>query len=338
MHPERRATLWLLGTTAIWGSTFFSMKIAQEAIDAAAPDSRELAGLFFMALRFALATLLFTAILPRTWRALTGRVFRDSLWVSLPGVIGIGLQFASLREGSSALVAFITSLTIVTVPLVGWIFLRQRLTPALWIGALLALAGVFIMTNPLDGGFGWPAIYSLIGTVLFGCQIHLINHYTRRHNPEAVTLGAFVHSVWVCLLLLLIFPKGRALLDPDTLLAIFRPIEDANPLKRWAVAWVLPYQALFASVVAFWVMMRFQRDVPATRAAIIYCLEPVFAAAMAWVLVKEGMAWYQIAGAGYIMAGNLACELLRRNEGPVPARPEEAMPPGTPAPPPPGRS
>jgi drug/metabolite transporter (DMT)-like permease len=337
MHAERRATLWLLGTTFIWGSTFFTMKIAAEGIEAAAGKTW-LSGVLFLALRFALATVIFSAILPRTWTRLTWPVFRDSVIVSLPGVIGIGLQMLSLRGGSSAMVAFITSLTIVTVPVIGWVFLRERLTPALWIGGFVALLGVVVMTNPFSGSFGWPEVWTLIATVLFGFQIHFINHYTRKHDPEAVTLGAFIHSVWVCVLILLLLPEGRALLQPDTLLKLFDPVDDPNPLKRWAFAWVLPYQALFASVAAFWVMMRFQRDVPATRVAIIYCLEPVFAAVLAWIFIAEIMRGREILGGAVILAGNLACELLRRSEGPVPARPEEAMPTGTPGTPPPGRT
>ncbi len=338
MHAERRATLWLLATTIIWGSTFFSMKMGQAAIETAAGRSSWHSGLLFLTIRFALATVLLSILLPRAWRALSRSAFLDSFIVSMPGVIGIALQSAALREGSSATVAFITSLTIVTVPVVGWIFLRQRLTPALWIGAIMALCGVFVMTDPLSGGFGWPEVFTLIGTILFGFQIHFINHYTRKHDPEAITLGAFIHSVWVCLLILVVLPGGRHFLDPDTLAKLFHPLDSPDPLQRWAIVWTIPYHALFASVIAFLVMMRYQRDVPATRAVIIYCLEPVFAAWLAWWLASEGMAWHQLVGAGYIMFGNLACEWLRRNEGPVPARPEEAMTPGTPAPPPPGRS
>lgn len=338
MHAERRATIWLLATTFIWGSTFFSMKLGQEAIGLAAGAETWHAGLLFLTLRFTLATVLLSVLLPRAWRFLTGPAFRDSIIVSLPGVIGIALQAIALRDGSSATVAFITSLTIVTVPVIGWFFLRQRLTPALWIGAVLSLAGVFVMTDPLSGGFGWPEILTLIGTILFGFQIHFINHYTRKHDPEAVTLGAFIHSVWACLLILAALPEGRHLLEPSTLSRLLVPVQDPDPVVKWAVFWTIPYHALFASVVAFLVMMRFQRDVPATRAVVIYCLEPVFAAWLAWWIAGEGMAWHQVVGAGYIMFGNLACEWLRRNEGPVPPRPEEAMPPRTPAGPPPVQS
>ena len=338
MSVERRATAWLVATTFIWGSTFFSMKMGVAAIETAAGRASWHSGLLFLTLRFFLATILLSISLPRAWKVLNRSAFLDSIIVSLPGVIGIALQSAALRSGSSATVAFITSLTIVTVPVVGWIFLRQKLTPALWIGAALSLLGVFVMTRPWSGEFGWPEVFTLIGTVLFGFQIHFINHYTRKHDPEAITLGAFIHSVWACLLILVVLPGGRDFLDPGTLGKLMQPIDGADPIQRWAVYWTIPYHALFASVVAFLVMMRFQREVHPTRAVIIYCLEPVFAAWLAWWIAREGMSALQLAGAGLVIAGNLACELLRRSEGPVPARPEEAMTPGTPAPPPPSRS
>jgi drug/metabolite transporter (DMT)-like permease len=133
-------------------------------------------------------------------------------------------------------------------------------------------------------------------------------------------------------------PEGRHLLDPDTLAKLAQPLNDPDPLRKWAVFWTVPYHALFASVIAFLVMMRFQKEVPPTRAVIIYCLEPVFAAWLAWWLHHEGMKSYEVWGALLVIVGNLACEWLRRNEGPVPPRPEEAMPRGTPEAPPPGRS
>lgn len=311
----------LVATTVIWGSTFFSMKIGQAAIEARVPESGPMAGFLFMGLRFALAAALFPLLVPRSVRGVTAALWRDSLFVSLPGVAGIALQFLALRQGSSAKVAFLTSMMVVTVPLIGWVFLRQRLTVWLWVGGALSLAGVFVMTNPAGGSFGRPELYALAASVLFGLMVHLVNHYTRRHDPERMTWTAFVHFTWTCLLLLLLFPSGRALLSPAVLADLFRPLDAETWLHRWALAWTVPYQALFASIVAFWVLMRFQRDVPPTQAAVIYCLEPIFAAAMAWGLNAEPMAAGQIAGGALILAGNLVCELMRR-ESNRPAAPD----------------
>ena len=66
--------------------------------------------------------------------------------------------------------------------------------------------------------------------------------------------------------------------------------------------------AVFGSVLALWVFYRFQRYLPATRAAIIYSLEPVFAAGMAWFFIGEPMTLRKIGGGAIIIVANLICE------------------------------
>src|SRR5687768_1931890 len=100
MHMERRATIWLLATTFIWGSTFFSMKLGQKAIGLASGVQTWHTGLLFLTLRFTLATIILSIVLPRAWRALNKSAFFDSIIVSLPGVVGIALQAIALRNGS----------------------------------------------------------------------------------------------------------------------------------------------------------------------------------------------------------------------------------------------
>lgn len=333
MPSERRAAVLLVATTAIWGSTFPTMKLADQAIHRNLQDTWAEAGLFFLGLRFLLGGALFAAIFPRAARALTRRIFVDSLWVALPGIAGIALQFVALRAGSSAMVAFITSLTIVTVPLIGRLVFNERLPRSLGAGALLALAGVFILTNPVGGGFGRDEILAGIGTLLFGLQIHLINRYTRRHDPGAMTFGVFLHFAWVSAALLALTPQGRAMMQPAFLSGVLGPGPDGPWWRQYAMAWILPYHAGIATVVAFGIALRYQRDVPATRAAVIYCLEPVWTVVIAWGF-REPVTLLQIAGGAVVIAGNLVCELWRPPPR-EPAVPEAAALPAAKAPPPP---
>ncbi len=332
MQLERKAALLLMSTTLIWGSTFPTMKLAQDALLKHAPGAEGASGLFFMLLRFGLGGLIFLAVFPSVARKMTRAVWRDSFYLTLPGVLGIAMQFLSLEKGSSAMVAFLTSLTVVTVPLVGWIFLRERLSRALGVGGAISLVGVFILTNPLHASFGRPEIIALAGAFVFGVQIHLVNHLTRRHDPEAMTLGSFVHFTWTCALGLALWPEGRRFLDPAFAVSCFAPVEAASGWGRWAMAWAVPYHAVFATVIAFWIFMRWQREVPATRAAIIYCFEPVFAVAIG-AGFGEAVRWEHFAGGGVILLGNLTCELLGRRAD-VPATGTPIGAPAPPSPPP----
>ena len=60
----------------------------------------------------------------------------------------VGLQYTTAGKGG-----FITSLYIVLVPCLG-LFIGQRIGKALWAAVVLAVAGLYLLCIPADGGFG----------------------------------------------------------------------------------------------------------------------------------------------------------------------------------------
>jgi drug/metabolite transporter (DMT)-like permease len=78
------------------------------------------------------------------------------------------------------------------------------------------------------------------------------------------------------------------------------------------VTWTVVYNAVFCTVVAISILNRFQRDIAPTRAAVLYTLEPVFAACFAVAFVAEPMTLRKILGGAIIVGGNLVCELVGR--------------------------
>jgi len=60
------------------------------------------------------------------------------------------------------------------------------------------------------------------------------------------------------------------------------------------------------------VLNRYQRDIPATRASVLYMMEPVFAALFALVFTGEAMTPRKMIGGAIILGGNLICELIGR--------------------------
>ena len=70
------------------------------------------------------------------------------------------------------------------------------------------------------------------------------------------------------------------------------------------------YLSLLGSVVAVYVMTRFQNAVTPTRAAILYSLEPVSSAFLAVIILKDSFSLIQTGGAALIIGGVLISELL----------------------------
>jgi drug/metabolite transporter (DMT)-like permease len=76
----------------------------------------------------------------------------------------------------------------------------------------------------------------------------------------------------------------------------------------------------FASIAALWVQTWAQAHMPATRAAIVMTLEPVFAAFFAVSLGSESPTWRMLVGGALVLVAMYAVELLaRRRPGELPA-------------------
>jgi drug/metabolite transporter (DMT)-like permease len=133
---------------------------------------------------------------------------------------------------------------------------------------------------------------------------------TKRVDPLPVTLTSFV-TVAVASAALQVVVVG----DPDQIsnVSLFGMLKDPGFLIPAVLS------TIFATVLAITLMNVFQRELDPVRAAIIYAIEPVWAAAIA---IAYGLAsvdkWLWIGG-GALLAGNLVAELVR----PAQPKPEE---------------
>jgi drug/metabolite transporter (DMT)-like permease len=295
MSPARRATILLLATTVLWGSSFFTMSWGTQGISArlggaAAPSA-------FLFLRFLAAMAVQAAIFHRAFRSLSGRVLAAGAVLSIPFYAGFILQATGLSSTTSTISAFLTSLFVVITPLLGRLFFHERLAGSTLLGAVVSLAGVYVLTDPA-GGLGRGEILTLACAVAFAFQIQMTNVITRSHSPEAITFVQFGCAV---------------LYSGITLLAMgVAPGQLVRCLGERHVAWTVLYTAVACSVVAMGVLNRFQRDIPATRASVLYMMEPVFAAVFALIFTGEAMTARKFIGGAIILGGNLLCELMVR--------------------------
>jgi len=285
-----RADLALLLVSLIWASTFV---IVKEAL-------ADISTLLFLALRFTLASAILLAVLGR--RLLSGTTsgwrhgWRGGLLCSGFLFLGYALQTAGLRLTSASRSAFLTGLYVVLVPLLASFVNQGRPQRREFWGAMLALAGTALMTSDGGGwrlgGFGlsWGDILTLGCALAFAAHILAVAHYSRKMSSERLSLfqiGGVALFCW----------------------AAIGPFEEPRMVWSAGLARALVVTAVLATTLCFLIYTWAQRRTSATRAALIFATEPVFAGIAAWRWAGEQWTAMSLTGAGLILSGIVLVEM-----------------------------
>jgi drug/metabolite transporter (DMT)-like permease len=272
------AVLALAAVTAVWGLTFVQVK-----------DAVELYPLFaFLAVRFAIATVVLAPPARRPLRTLPRGGWISGAGLGLLLAVGYALQTAGLERTSVSNAGFITGLYVVFTPLAAVALFRVRIGAIVWAGVALSTAGLAL----LSGGGGADGIGDLLvlaGSAAYSLQIALMERYAPRYDPVAFTfvemLAAFVGFAVVAVALGQIeLPRG------------------------WTVWGALLVTGVFASALGFLVQTWAQRRTSATRTALAFALEPVWAASFGFWLAGDRLGTVAWVGAALIMAGIVVAE------------------------------
>ena len=299
----RRAALALTLATVLWGFGFTWAKAAGDAVHRAVglePGSA-FGPIFVLGWRFTLAGLAVFALIPAARRGWTGR---GALRVGAVGVllaVGLILQHLGLDRTSEAVSAFLTSLTILFVPLILTLVLRRPPAPVMWLGVALATVGVWLITGAARTGFGAGEALGLACALTFSLYILAVNAAARTEGAWPMSAGQFLVVGLLCFGTCALVEGGHAV----------RPAAAPGVLASSRDVWLnVLLLTAFPTLGAFTLLNLYQPKLDATRAALIYLVEPVVAAAYAWVMAGRRLDALTIAGAGLILAANALVEVL----------------------------
>ena len=281
-----KADLALAAVVLVWGTSFVMVK---EALADASP-------LMFLLLRFGLASLVLLPLFGRrlNWRA--PGVARAGLVVGFLLFAGFVFQTVGLQHTTPTKSAFITSLSVPLVPLLlAGLFPRQLRLGAL-LGIATATAGMYFLTIPADSfSVGRGDLITLFCAVGFACHIVALGRYAPRYGFASI-------AAW-------------QVLAAFALVLVTAPVAGLTGLASLEVQWTgkllfaLGVTAVLGTALAFSVQAWAQQYTSPTHAAVLFSLEPVFAAAFSYLVVGERLSGRGLLGAGLILAGVLVTEL-----------------------------
>lgn len=317
LKPNLAADGAILLTTLIWGSTF---AVARGVLDSWPP-------LTYLALRMPLAALVFVALFPRQVFGASRAAWRAG--GALGALIGLGFigQTVGLLYTTPAKSAFITGITTPLVPVVAYLFWRTRPSRENLCGVVLATAGGALILAPAGAaGFNAGDLFTLSTTLLFACHINLMSAYARRIDVRQLSAlqitaaAAVVFAAWLAVRAAGAV-WGAGALPPGLARETLAPVWSAG------VAWQIVYLTLVATVATFLLWTWGQARMPATHAAVIFSLEPVFATAFA-VLLRGSAEWTgarATVGALLVLAGVIVSELRWGGQGRRAGEPEGGL-------------
>lgn len=291
--------LMLLLATAAWAVSFSLGKDAGARLNIISSAG---AGDFFgptalQGVRFLVAGVLWFLLVPHARRGWTARgVFRGGY----TGVLlfgGIVLQHLALDRTTPAATAFLTSLTILWVPLLLCALRRKLPTWPLILSIAIACGGLYLLLGAGLTTFRTGEMLGLACSIVFTFHLLAVSRVVRQEDPWRMCGAQFI----VCGVLCLLPASIEQGISPARLLAFSL---DSEILWRLAVILVFP------TFLAFGLMNYYQHRVDPTRAVLIYMAEPVLAAAADFLLTGRSMTPTELIGAALILVANALAELL----------------------------
>jgi len=282
MKQSRKAEFYLIIMTIIWGGTFSSIKVALQYISP----------LMLLGFRFSSALIFSLVLNPVKKDEFNSPLVWKGIVLGILMFLGYGLQTVGLNFTTASRSGFITYFYALLVPVFQFLILRKKPLMVNLGGLVIAFAGLSMITGGLGkGSMNSGDLLTLLSAASYSIYIVCLNLWSGDENPAVLT--------------------SLQLMVTAVLSFVFIPFFEKPVLISHPALWLnLLYLSLLGSVVAVYVMTRFQNSLTPTRAALLYSLEPVFSVILAVLILREDFSILQIAGSLLIISGVLFSEIL----------------------------
>ena len=272
MNNKITAQIGLILITIIWGVTFILVK---QALNDAPPFT-------FATLRFGLATIMAMALVKHKLFQITKSELIGGIICGFFLFLGYGFQNFGLMNTTASKSAFITSVSVLLVPILLTTLKLQQVKWRLWIAVLLATLGLYLIILPGGGKLNLGDILTSGCALSFALHIIAQDIYIKKGirllqffcvQSGFVTLFSFVNAQ--------IFESSAIIWSNQLIVAII-------------------ITGVLATFAAFLFMIWAQKILNPTETALIFSIEPVAAALFATVFGSEILGMWGWIGGGLV--------------------------------------
>lgn len=282
MKKEKTATWLLLLATVFFSGIYVFMR---EGVLLTNPYN-------FLFYRFLVASVIFFILFHKTIAKINKRTIRYGVYLGIPLTASLIFLALGLQRTTASKAGFIGGMYIIFVPIL-LIFITKKLPS--WnqvIAIIIAMVGLGIITlNIQDFDIDIGDIWVLLFSLFLALYIVLVGKLAKKQNAVSLT---FVQILFACLINFIIVM-----------------LSSNFEIPRHYLAWqAIIYVGIFGTV-AYFIQNRYQRYISDIKVGLIYSLEPVFAALMAFVYLKETITLRLIIGGILIFISLIVTELKK---------------------------
>ena len=290
----------LVLTTLLWGVTFVVIKLSLN----------DVSPLLFVSLRFTLASLILLPFMFGIFKTFTKEVLIGGIILGLLNFAGFATQTIGLKFTSATKSGFITGTFVVFTPILQLIIEKRVPRKENVFGILLVLVGLAFLSSKgnslfdifaeLGENFNIGDFFTLLCAIVFAAYIVYLDMISYKIDYKALVLIQIIIT--------------------GILGWLFTYFLSVTGLEKFSfhlnntMAFGIIYTALFATVIATTLQTKYQKFVTPTKAAIIFSLEPIFAATFAFFIINERVSNFGFIGCIFIFTGLLVSELLGKRE------------------------
>lgn len=275
-----RAEWYLLSLTVVWGSTF---ALTKYVLVFASP-------FVYVSLRFAIASLLFAVLFRKRLRSIPRNALIKGFILGALLFFGFVTQTLGLQYTSASKSAFVTGMMVVFTPLFQLLIERRPPKVGNVIGVIFVTIGLYLLTSPRGSEFTRGDALTLLCAIAFALYTVYLDIFGKDNDPAHLSFIQFLTTMIFAIMATPFLEEPRLNVNTDFLA-------------------VLLYLAVFPTVVALYVMAKYQKYTTPTRSAIIYSMEPPIAAMFAYLLLGEFLGLFGLLGGGLIVVGLVISEL-----------------------------
>ena len=281
MTNQARATYFILLATLFWGMTFALIKDAVVTLHV----------FDFIFWRFLVGSLFMLIVFFKQIEFSNQKIMIQGILLGVFFGAGAITQTIALTTTTASTVSFITAFEVVIVPILICFLGKKWPSLSIIFAVIFTMSGVGFLTLVKNGfvvsSGNWWAL-----ACAFCFAIYTLLAGSFSHSGKPITL-TFVQVSTLAIFTAFINLFSRQMTIPHL-------------VNQW---FAIIFCAIFASVFSFYLQIRFQRYLSATKTAIIFSAEPIFATLTAILYLHERLSSHFFIGALLILLGILLSEL-----------------------------